>query len=110
MVYLTYRASQAWGFLAVAKYYGVPWLLVNHWFVMITYLHHTDPMLPHYRNNAWTFARGAAATMDRDFLGPMGDFFLHSVAHYHVIHHFFPKLPFCKCELSHFLSYVAYVL
>ena len=89
-------ASRRWGFAEVAKFYGVPWLCVNHWFVMITYLHHTDPELPHYRNNAWTFARGAAATVDRDFLGWQGDFFLHGVAHRHVIHHFFPKMPFCK--------------
>ena len=63
---------------------------------MITYLHHTDPALPHYRGRAWTYARGAAATMDRDFLGWMGRFFLHDVAHYHVVHHFFPKMPFCQ--------------
>lgn len=54
---------------------------------MITYLHHTDPMLPHYRGKAWNFQRGAAATVDRPFLGWQGRFFLHDVAHYHVIHH-----------------------
>ncbi len=54
---------------------------------MITYLHHTDPTLPHYRASKWTFARGAAATVDRPFLGWMGRWFLHDVAHYHVIHH-----------------------
>ena len=86
---------------------------------MITYLHHTDPTLPHYRGKEWNFQRGAAATVDRNFLGWQGRFFLHDVAHYHVIHHvgifssaepfkdppphsillskkFFPKMPFCK--------------
>ena len=63
---------------------------------MITYLHHTDPELPHYRQPQWNFQRGAAATVDRDFLGWMGRFFLHDVAHYHVVHHFFPKMPFCQ--------------
>ena len=87
---------------------------------MITYLHHTDPILPHYRGREWNFQRGAAATVDRNFLGWQGRFFLHDVAHYHVIHHvgiflsaeplkdppphfiffffrkFFPKMPFCK--------------
>ena len=96
MVYTIRVASDTWGFSEVVKYYGIPWLCVNHWFTMITYLHHTDPMLPHYRNSAWTFSRGAAATVDRDFLGWQGDFFLHGVAHFHVIHHFFPKIPFCK--------------
>lgn len=61
---------------------------------MITYLHHTAPDLPHYRGKEWNFQRGAAATVDRNFLGWQGRFFLHDVAHYHVIHHFFPKMPF----------------
>jgi len=87
-------AYQTWGAAAVIKYYGIPWLCVTHWFIMITYLHHTDPELPHYRNAQWNFQRGAAATVDRDFLGWMGRFFLHDVAHFHVIHHFFPKMPF----------------
>ncbi|CAL1703512.1 unnamed protein product [Somion occarium] len=78
----------------VIKFYGIPWLLVTHWFIMITYLHHTDVLLPHYRGKEWNFQRGAAATVDRNFLGWQGRFFLHDVAHYHVIHHFFPKMPF----------------
>ena len=55
--------------------------------IMITYLHHTDPDLPHYRGKEWSFQRGAAATIDRNFLGWQGRFFLHDVAHFHVIHH-----------------------
>ncbi|KAK0443604.1 fatty acid desaturase-domain-containing protein [Armillaria borealis] len=86
------------GFWNVWRYYGVPWLWVNHWFVMITYLHHTDPILPHYRKNKWNYPRGAAATVDRDFLGWHGRFFFHDVAHFHVIHHFFPKIPFYNGE------------
>ena len=54
---------------------------------MITYLHHTDPVIPHYRGTEWNFQRGAAATVDRPILGWQGKFFLHYVAHYHVIHH-----------------------
>ncbi|KAF5335825.1 hypothetical protein D9611_009654 [Ephemerocybe angulata] len=96
MIYAISRASVAFGFGAVLKFYGVPWLALNHWFTMITYLQHTDAYLPHYREKAWNFQRGAASTADRDFLGWQGRFFLHDVAHYHVIHHFFPKMPFCK--------------
>jgi len=65
---------------------------------MITYLHHTDPVAPHYRDNVWNYQRGAAATIDRPVLGWQGRFFLHDVAHFHVIHHFFPKLPFYNAE------------
>jgi len=95
MIYGITRAGTLYGIFSVLKYYFVPWLAVSHWFIMITYLHHTDPELPHYRNNVWNFQRGAAATVDRPLLGWQGRFFLHDVAHYHVIHHFFPKMPFC---------------
>ncbi|KAJ7212530.1 fatty acid desaturase-domain-containing protein [Mycena pura] len=93
-----YNLCTTFGSLPVLKLYGVPWLLVTHWFIMITYLHHTDPRLPHYRKGLWNFQRGAAATIDRDFLGWQGRFFLHDVAHYHVIHHFFPMMPWYNGE------------
>ncbi|KAA1474449.1 hypothetical protein DENSPDRAFT_824363 [Dentipellis sp. KUC8613] len=86
-------ACAQFGAAAVLKYYGIPWLCVTHWFIMITYLHHTDPDLPHYRNKEWSYQRGAAATVDRPFLGWQGRFFLHDVAHFHVVHHFFPRMP-----------------
>ncbi|RDB27054.1 Delta(12) fatty acid desaturase [Hypsizygus marmoreus] len=92
------QASLNYGSSELVKYYGIPWLAVTHWFIMITYLHHTDPVVPHYRQNTWNVQRGAAATVDRPFLGWQGRFFLHDVAHYHVIHHFFPKLPFYNGE------------
>ncbi|PBK92502.1 linoleoyl phosphatidylcholine delta-12 acetylenase [Armillaria gallica] len=94
MVFLVSVAVRRWGWWNVIALYGIPWLEVTHWFIMITYLHHTDPVLPHYRAAQWTFARGAAATVDRPFLGWMGRWFLHDVAHYHVVHHFFPKMPY----------------
>jgi hypothetical protein len=53
--------------------------------------------LPHYRRKEWSFQRGAVCTVDRpNFLGWQGRFFLHGIAQYHTIHHFFPQLPFCK--------------
>jgi fatty acid desaturase len=97
---LVCHASTVYGASTVLKLYGIPWLCVSHWFIMITYLHHTDPNLPHYRGQDWTFARGAASTMDRPVLGWQGRFFLHDVAHFHVVHHFFPsELRFCLLRL-----------
>ncbi|KAI0822416.1 linoleoyl phosphatidylcholine delta-12 acetylenase [Trametes gibbosa] len=55
---LVRQACKTWGVGTVIKYYGVPWLCVTHWFIMITYLHHTDPELPHYRQAEWNFQRG----------------------------------------------------
>ncbi|KAG6828271.1 hypothetical protein H0H92_008578 [Tricholoma furcatifolium] len=112
MVWAVSSACSTYGIASVVKYYGIPWLEVTHWckpqlllllskraevvasVIMITYLHHTDPEIPHYRGKEWNFQRGAAATIDRNFLGWQGRFFLHDVAHFHVIHHFFPKMPF----------------
>ncbi|KDQ54117.1 hypothetical protein JAAARDRAFT_182511 [Jaapia argillacea MUCL 33604] len=82
------------GFSAVWKYYFVPWLFANNWIVMITYLQHSDPTIPYYRREEWTFARGALATVDRPFFGWIGRFFLHNLAHDHVAHHFFSTVPF----------------
>jgi fatty acid desaturase len=36
------------GFAEVAKFYLIPYLWVNHWLVSITFLQHTDPLVPHY--------------------------------------------------------------
>jgi len=77
----------------VVKYYTIPYLLANHWIVMLTYLHHTDPTMPHFRKDAWTFVRGAVTTIDRPLLGPLGRFFLHNVSHDHVAHHLASSIP-----------------
>jgi omega-6 fatty acid desaturase / acyl-lipid omega-6 desaturase (Delta-12 desaturase) len=71
-------ASKTWGFSTVLCYYIMPYLWINHWLVLITYLQHTDPALPHYRAGAWNFQRGAAATMDRDF-GFIGQHIFHDI-------------------------------
>ncbi|KAL1676410.1 hypothetical protein EV122DRAFT_291938 [Schizophyllum commune] len=69
MIIAVISASHVHSLAAVVKYYGIPWLVVTHWFIMITYLHHTTPELLHYRGKA------------------QGCFFLHDVAHFHVVHH-----------------------
>lgn len=63
--------------------------------VMLTYLHHSDPTIPHFRNKEWSFLRGALATVDRPLLGWAGRFFLHNVSHDHIGHHLFSTIPFC---------------
>ncbi|TRM69881.1 fatty acid desaturase-domain-containing protein [Schizophyllum amplum] len=82
------------GWSRVSWYYVIPYLLSNHWIVMFTYLHHSDPTIPHYRKEEWSFFRGAAATVDRPLMGWMGRFFLHNISHDHVAHHFFIQAPF----------------
>ncbi|KAF5366888.1 hypothetical protein D9615_010536 [Tricholomella constricta] len=76
------------------KLYFIPYILANHWIVMLTYLHHSDPTIPRYRNAQWSFLRGALSTVDRPLLGWAGRFFLHNVSHDHVAHHLFSSIPF----------------
>lgn len=71
----------------------LPWLWVNHWLVFVTFLQHTDPTMPHYRDNEWTFARGAAATIDRNF-GFIGQHIFHDIIETHVLHHYVSRIPF----------------
>ncbi|KAI0926530.1 hypothetical protein AcW1_002505 [Taiwanofungus camphoratus] len=77
----------------VWRLYFVPWLWAHNWIVTFTYLQHSDPTIPYYRNK-WTFLRGALATVDRPMFGWIGRFFWHGIAHDHVAHHFFVTVPF----------------
>ncbi|CAR26338.1 hypothetical protein ZYGR_0H01470 [Zygosaccharomyces rouxii] len=75
----------------------VPYLWCNHWLVFITYLQHTDPTLPHYDSEEWTFAKGAAATVDRQF-GFVGKHIFHDIIETHVSHHFCSRIPFYRAR------------
>ena len=73
---------------------------VNHWLVLITFLQHTDPLLPHYRNSEFTFTRGALSTFDRSLLGDLGPIgawigatLTHGISETHVLHHVSSKIP-----------------
>jgi hypothetical protein len=70
--------------------------------VMFTYLHHSDPTIPHYRKAEWSFLRGAAATVDRPLLGWMGRFFFHNISHDHVAHRELSEI----CSLDHALDHL----
>jgi len=88
------------GFGEMARVYLFPYLWVNHWIVLITFLQHTDPLLPHYRAAAFNFQRGALSTMDRSLLGGAGSLFgwlggtlTHGISETHVLHHVCSKIP-----------------
>ena len=76
------------GFGAVALLYLQPYMWVNHWIVAFSYLQHTHPKLPKFEPEAWTFLKGATATVDRDF-GWIGKHMLHNMIEFHVVHHLF---------------------
>ncbi|KAL1408267.1 hypothetical protein Q8F55_005073 [Vanrija albida] len=89
MAYWSYARS----FTEMFLIYGIPYLWVNNWIILITYLQHTDPNLPHYSDKTWTFPRGALATIDRTFLGPIGMWCVHGLCETHVAHHISSKIP-----------------
>jgi len=103
-VLLWLGALAAWiyqsGFSQVFRLYLVPYLWVNHWLVLITFLQHTDPLLPHYRSEEFTFPRGALSTLDRTLLGDLGSLMgwigatvTHGISETHVAHHVSSKIP-----------------
>jgi len=71
--------------------YGIPLLIVNGFLVLITYLQHTHPALPHYDSTEWDWMRGALATVDRDY-GILNKVF-HNITDTHVVHHMFSTMP-----------------
>ncbi|KAF9003035.1 delta-12 fatty acid desaturase [Cyathus striatus] len=94
MIFILYLWTKEVGFSYFIKLYFIPYILCNHWIVMMTYLHHSDPTVPYYRKSEWNFLRGALSTVDRPLLGWAGRFFLHNVSHDHVSHHLFSSIPF----------------
>ncbi|KAF3031403.1 linoleoyl-CoA desaturase activity protein [Didymella keratinophila] len=92
-----YMASTSVGLSTVLLAYGLPYLWMNHWIVAITYLHHTHENAPHYEAEDWTFIKGAASTVDREF-GFIGRHIFHGIIEYHVVHHMFPRIPFYHAE------------
>ncbi|XP_031490622.1 omega-6 fatty acid desaturase, endoplasmic reticulum isozyme 2 [Nymphaea colorata] len=89
--YFLYLLAKAYGFWWLASVYGVPLLIVNGFLVLITYLQHTHPALPHYDGSEWDWLRGALATVDRDY-GFLNTVF-HHITDTHVTHHLFSTMP-----------------
>ncbi|KAK1220660.1 hypothetical protein PQX77_016616 [Marasmius sp. AFHP31] len=100
MTSVLYLWSKHVGVAMFVKLYLVPYILLNHWIVMLTYLHHSDPTVPMYRNSQWSFVRGATSTVDRPLLGWAGRFFFHNVSHDHISHHLFSSIPFYNQPLA----------
>jgi len=75
---------------AFLRLYAIPYAVFVCWMDLVTYLHHTDPAVPWRRGDAWTFERGALATVDRSY-GWLD--LLHHHIGTHVVHHLFPGIP-----------------
>lgn len=88
--------SYTYGFVWFVKTYGIPYLITNAFLVLITFLQHTDPALPHYSGDEWDWLRGALATIDRDY-GYL-NVLHHHIADTHVVHHLFSFMPHYHAE------------
>ncbi|KAI1107938.1 delta-12 fatty acid desaturase [Jackrogersella minutella] len=92
-----YYVGSTCGWSNLFRWYFVPYLWVNNWLVATTFLQHTDPSLPHYTGEVWSFVRGAAATIDRDF-GFIGRRLFHGIIETHVLHHYVSTIPFYHAD------------
>lgn len=80
------------GFLPVLALYIGPYLVVNFWLVLYTWLQHTDVDIPHFDNEEWTWVKGAFMTVDRPY-GFILDFVHHHIGSTHVAHHMDARIP-----------------
>lgn len=84
------------GTMPVMLYYFFPYLWVNAWLVLYTWLQHTHVDLPHYDSAEWTWMRGAIGTVDRPY--GVFDWFHHKIGSTHVVHHMFPQIPWYHAD------------
>merc|ERR1711997_1126365 len=92
-VYYLYKVSCTFGVMNIMFYYLIPYLIVNHWLVTITFLQHKDWNIHRYAPSEWTWLRGAFGTIDRDY-GVFLNYAHHHIADSHVVHHLFSQMPF----------------
>ena len=77
----------------VALYLG-PYVFVNIWLVLYTWLQHTDTDVPHLDAQEWSYIKGAFLTIDRPY-GAVFDFLHHRIGSTHVAHH-------VECSIPHY--------
>ncbi|MEM6350430.1 MAG: fatty acid desaturase [Cyanobacteria bacterium J06629_9] len=85
------------GLLFLVKYYLMPYLVFVVWLDLVTYLHHTVPEIPWYRNDSWYFLKGALSTIDHDYG------FINNIHHNigtHVAHHIFSNMPHYRLKTA----------
>ena len=80
------------GFLPVLALYIGPYLVVNFWLVLYTWLQHTDVDVPHFDDDEWTWVKGAFMTVDRPY-GSILNFLHHHIGSTHVAHHMDSRIP-----------------
>jgi len=87
-----------YGHLNMMLWYWGPYMYVNAWLVLYTWLQHTDPSVPQYGEGEWTWVKGALSTIDRPY--GIFDFFHHRIGSTHVAHHLFHEMPWYNADVA----------
>ena len=80
------------GSATVMALYGGPYLVVNMWLILYTWLQHTDVDVPHLHDDDFTYMRGAFLTIDRPY-PKLVDWLHHRIGTTHVAHHIDCTIP-----------------
>jgi omega-6 fatty acid desaturase (delta-12 desaturase) len=74
------------------RLYLGPYMVVNAWLVLYTWLQHTSKDIPHYGDKEWTWLKGALCTVDRPYPWIIDELH-HHLGSTHVCHHLFHEIP-----------------
>ncbi|KAE8441529.1 hypothetical protein EG329_004875 [Mollisiaceae sp. DMI_Dod_QoI] len=92
--------SKAWDYIEDMPLVALIHLFFHHGCGLITgfvclplKLNEAYSSIPYYPTKTWTFLRGAASTVDRDF-GFIGRVIFHGAIETHVMHHHVSRIPF----------------
>ena len=91
-IWCLFRIYLVIGGTKMLVYYFIPYLIVHHWLLISTFLHHTDWNIDRFAPSEWSWLRGAFGTIDRDY-GWFLKYTFHHINDTHVIHHLFPTMP-----------------
>jgi len=92
MILILIFASIQFSLARVLCLYGLPYLVINMWLTIYTWLQHTDNNIPHFSNETWSWSKGALQTVDRPY-GPVLNFLHHGIGSTHVCHHVNASIP-----------------
>ena len=93
LLIITYTNTWYW-------YIG-PYLIINAWLVLYTWLHHTHQDVPHYGLDSFTFLNGALSTIDRPYPYIIDELH-HHIGTTHVLHHINYSIPHYRAiEYTH---------
>ena len=92
MIMILIVASIQFSLARVLCLYGLPYLVINMWLTIYTWLQHTDNNIPHFSNETWSWSKGALQTVDRPY-GPVLNFLHHGIGSTRVCHHVNASIP-----------------